>query len=48
MIERKARSMSMAADEPNVPRDAPGLRPLPQFNAATGLGWMQTLLRGFS
>ena len=31
MIERKARSMSMAADEPKVPRDAPGLRPLPQL-----------------
>jgi uncharacterized protein (TIGR00645 family) len=31
MIERKARSMSMAADEPKVPRDALGLRPLPQL-----------------
>ena len=30
-MREKAHSMSMAADEPEVPRDAPGLRPLPQL-----------------
>jgi uncharacterized membrane protein YqhA len=31
--------MSMAADEPRVPRDAPGLRPLPQLIFASR--WLQ-------
>jgi uncharacterized protein (TIGR00645 family) len=38
-LPNKERAMSMAADDPRVPRDAPGLRPLPQLIFASR--WLQ-------